>query len=113
MFATGKRVFISLLVFGIPSAAAVAQSKLSQERAIQGYAVMQSITTKKVEQVLRRGLGSAPPSWAMEPVGQLRVNLPVLGTRTLRLSVVYSLNMELEAKGIVPRRQFMKLLRAA
>jgi hypothetical protein len=80
---------------------------------------MQSITAKRIERVLRRGLGFRPANsgngsghdvW-MDGSG--RTCHPVLRHKDIAIAVVYSLSMELESKGVVQRRQFMQLLRAA
>lgn len=80
---------------------------------------MQAITAKRIENVLRRGLGFRPANMGngtghdvwMDRNG--RTCHPVLRHKDIAIAVVYSLSMELESKGIVPRRQFMRLLRAA
>jgi hypothetical protein len=80
---------------------------------------MQAITAKRIERVLRRGLGFRPANigngtghdvW-MDSRG--RTCHPVLRHKDIAIAVVYSLSMELESKGVVPRRQFMQLLRAS
>jgi hypothetical protein len=79
---------------------------------------MQSIAAKRIETVLRRGLGFRPANlgngtghdvWT-DRLG--RTCHPPLRHKDMAIAVVYSLGMELEAKGVVPRRQFMELLRA-
>jgi hypothetical protein len=80
---------------------------------------MQSIAAKRIERVLRRGLGFRPANagngsghdvW-MDSRG--RTCHPVLRHKDIAVAVVYSLSMELESKGVATRRQFMQLLRAA
>lgn len=74
---------------------------------------------RKLSKSLRRALGFRPAKLGngtghdVWTDGNGRTCHPVLRHKDVAIAVVYSLSMELEAKGIVPRRQFMKLLRAA
>lgn len=80
---------------------------------------MQSITAKRIERVLRRGLGFRPANTGNASGHDVWVDgcgrtcHPVLRHKDIAIAVVYSLSMELESKGIVQRRHFMQLLRAS
>ena len=77
---------------------------------------MQTIPANQIRNVLRHNLGFSPSkgngtgheAW-VDCKG--RTCHPVLRRKDIAIAIIYSLSLELESKGVIPRRDFVNLVK--